>query len=389
MESVLTTNINILQSTQEITTKNQIMTSINTYIDSTSPKIKTELTTNIIDNYYSTEIANNPIITSINANIESTSPKIDSELTTNINNLQPTNELTIKNQIITSINANMESTSPKIDSKLTTIINNLQSTNEITTKDLIITSINTYIERTIPEMESDFITIINYLKNNFNKINIDGGEDMKITRGNINYIMTSTKNQKNNENGKTTIINLKDCEIKLKGEYKIPKLDPLYIIKIDINEQGMKIPKIEYLVFSTFNNNSLTQLNLSFCKDTRVDLLIPVPLTDDIDKHNKSSKYYNNICSKATSKNGTDINLDDRRNEFVKNNLTLCEEDCNLVDYNFTNKKAKCSCLAKISVPIINEIKFNKTRLKNSFKDYKNYANLLILKCYGTVFKLK
>ena len=34
-------------------------------------------------------------------------------------------------------------------------------------------------------------------------------------------------------------------------------------------------------------------------------------------------------------------------------------------------------------------IKFNKTRLKNSFKDYKNYANLLVLKCYETVFKLK
>ena len=354
----------------------------------TDKKIENETITT--SNYYNNEITTNgQIVTSINSYIESTSPKIESVLTTNINILQSTQEITTNNPILTNINTYIDSTSPKIESVLTTNINILQSTQEITTKGQIITSINTYIEMTIPEIESDFITIINYLKNNFNKINIDNGEDMKIARGNINYLMTSTKNQKNNENGDTTIINLNFCEIKLKTEYKIPKQDPLYIIKIDINEQGMKIPKIEYLVFSTFNNNSLTELNLSFCKDTRVDLLISVPLTDHIDKHNRSSKYYNNICSKAKSKNGTDINLDDRRNEFVENNMTLCEEDCNLVDYNYTNKKAKCSCLAKISVPIIEEIKFNKTRLKNSFKDYKNYANLLVLKCYETVFKLK
>ena len=96
-----------------------------------------------------------------------------------------------------------------------------------------------------------------------------------------------------------------------------------------------------------------------------------------IDISNKSSDYYNNVCSKTTSKSGTDITLKDRRNEFVENNMTLCEEDCNLVDYNYTNQKAKCSCLVKISIPIINEIKFNKTRLYNSFTDVKNIANIL------------
>ena len=108
-----------------------------------------------------------------------------------------------------------------------------------------------------------------------------------------------------------------------------------------------------------------------------------------IDISNKSSDYYNNVCSKTTSKSGTDITLKDRRNEFVENNMTLCEEDCNLVDYNYTNQKAKCSCLVKISIPIINEIKFNKTRLYNSFTDVKNIANILILNCYNIVFKLK
>ena len=359
---------------KEPTTNNQLMTSINTYMESTSPKIESELTTNININYYTTDISNNQIITNINTYLESTNPKIESELTTNIKVLKSTNEFTTNGQIVTSINTYLDSTN----------INNIHSTNEITTKTQIMTSMNTYINNINPET----ITIENYLKKNFNKLNIDRGADMKITKGNINYMMTSTKNQKNNENGKTTIINLKDCETKLKGEYKIPEQEPLYILKIDIKEEGMKIPKIEYEVFSTFNNNTLTQLNLSFCKNIPIDVLIPVPLKDDLDKHNKSSKYYNNICSKAKSKNGTDINLDDRRNEFVENNMTLCEEDCDLVDYNYTNQKAKCSCLVKISIPIIEEIKFNKTRLYNSFTDYKNFANLLVLKCYDTAFKL-
>ena len=201
--------------------------------------------------------------------------------------------------------------------------------------------------------------------------------------------MTSSKNQKNRENGNETNIDLKECEIKLKKVYNISEKEPLYIIKIDIDEKGMHIPKIEYEVFYPFVNNTLTQLNLSICKDISIDLLIPVPLIDDLDKHNKSSDYYNNICSRTTSKSGTDITLKDRRDEFVENNMTLCEEDCNLVDYNFTNQKAKCSCLVKIEIPIINEIKFNKTRLYNSFTDIQNFSNILIIKCYEIVFKLK
>ena len=238
------------------------------------------------------------------------------------------------------------------------------------------------------DAEQEFRKNINTLKNNFNKSEIDEGNDLNINKGNIDYTMTNTKNQKNNENGNTTIINLGGCEKKLKSRYNIPEQDSLYIIKIDIKEKEMNIPKTEYEVYYTFNNNSLTQLNLSHCKDIPIDLLIPVTLNSDLEIYNKSSKYYNDICSKATSKSGTDINLKDRRKEFVDNNMTLCEEDCNLVDYNYTNKKAKCSCLVKISIPIFDQIKFNKTKLLKSFTDIKSFTNILILKCYDTVFKL-
>ena len=68
--------------------------------------------------------------------------------------------------------------------------------------------------------------------------------------------------------------------------------------------------------------------------------------------------------------------------------MTLCEENCELIDYNYTNKKAKCSCDIKINLPNIETIKFDKDLLKKSFIDINNMMNLKIIKCYKKVFKL-
>ena len=39
----------------------------------------------------------------------------------------------------------------------------------------------------------------------------------------------------------------------------------------------------------------------------------------------------------VTSDYGTDICLNDRRNEFIEKNLTLCDENCDLISYNYPN----------------------------------------------------
>ena len=106
----------------------------------------------------------------------------------------------------------------------------------------------------------------------------------------------------------------------------------------------MKIPKIEYEVYyPSNNNNDLEKLNLSLCEGEKIDISIPVKIDDNIDKYNPKSAYYNDICYKTTSESGTDISLKDRKNEFVENNMTLCEENCDMIDYNPNNAKVKCS----------------------------------------------
>ena len=61
--------------------------------------------------------------------------------------------------------------------------------------------------------------------------------------------------------------------------------------------------------------------------------------------------------------------------------MTLCEENCDLIDYNYSSKIAKCSCDIKIKIPLMEEIKFDKDKLEKSFTDIKNIGNFKVMKC--------
>ena len=92
--------------------------------------------------------------------------------------------------------------------------------------------------------------------------------------------------------------------------------------KINVKQEGMKIPKVEYDVYCKLNGTNLVKLNLSHCENTKIDLSIPVKITESLDILNSSSGYYNDIYYTTSSETGTDIPLKDRKDEFVKNNKT-------------------------------------------------------------------
>ena len=142
----------------------------------------------------------------------------------------------------------------------------------------------------------------------------------------------------------------------------------MYILKIDVKQDGLKIPKIEYEVYYPLFGGNLVKLNLIACQESKIDLSIPVELNDDLDKVNQSSGYYNDICYTYTSEDGTDISLSDRKKDFVNNNLTVCEEDCDFTGYNYTTGKAICSCKVKVnSTTKIGDIIIDRDKLFKSF----------------------
>ncbi len=117
---------------------------------------------------------------------------------------------------------------------------------------------------------------------------------------------------------------------------------------------------------------------------------MPMELKGNIDKYNSSSDYYNDICYTDTSENGTDISLADRKKNFVNNNLTVCEEDCDFISYDYEMEKAVCSCKVKTNSSMkISGIVIDKDKLLNSFTNFKNIANVKVLKCHELIFSIE
>jgi hypothetical protein len=175
--------------------------------------------------------------------------------------------------------------------------------------------------------------------------------DTIFTNGKVTYTITTTSNQKNNNNDNVTVISFGDCEFELKGKNNIPINDSLYILKIDAIVEQLKIPKIEYELYYPFSRNNITKLDLSVCKDIKINISIPINISlDELNKYNSSSDLYNDLCYTLTTESGTDKSLKDRQKEFVDNSMSVCEEDCDFIDYDNTTKKAICSCYTKIEL---------------------------------------
>ena len=225
-----------------------------------------------------------------------------------------------------------------------------------------------------------------FTSNNFNTSSLEKGNNIVIEEKKMTIILTTTDNQNNKQKDNITNIDFGGCETILRNIYIISNEKKLFMKKIEVKQEGLKIPKIEYDVYCNLNGINLTKLNLTYCKNTKVDLFMPVKISESIDILNSSSGYYKDICYTATSGVGTDISLNDRKKEFMNNNKTLCQENCDFSDYNYEIQKAKCSCKVKESSVSSALMNINTTEIFNNFMDVKNYVNIVMLRCYKVLF---
>ena len=208
----------------------------------------------------------------------------------------------------------------------------------------------------------------------------DKNEDLIVYEDNIVFALTTSENQKNKEYKNISKIKLGECENILRNHYNLSDNDSLIIFKIDIYEEKFQIPILLYQIYSP---KIKTNLDLNLCKDTKINIIIPVSIDENcLFKYNPSSDYYNDICYTYTTEMGTDITLKDRRDEFINNNLSLCEENWEFERYNFDEKTVLCKCLVKIKLPFISEIEFDKNKLKEYFNNVNTIMNINIMKCY-------
>ena len=82
----------------------------------------------------------------------------------------------------------------------------------------------------------------------------------------------------------------------LRNIYNLTNNETLFIKKIDVEQEGMQIPKIEYDVYyKNLFNKQLIKVNISICDSNKISLLIPLKLTGNIDIFNTIFYLYKNL----------------------------------------------------------------------------------------------
>ena len=210
-------------------------------------------------------------------------------------------------------------------------------------------------------------------------------KDLVINDDYVQYQVTSTENQNNNEYKNISNIIFGECENILKEKYKINKNLPLIILKVDYYQPGSLIPIIGYEVFHPINKE---KLDLTNCKDSLIKFNIPVSINEDnLFKYDPNDEYYINRCYPSTTESGIDIIINDRQNEYNKNNMSLCENDCEFNTYDKEAKKSICECAVKTKQLVVSEL-INKTDvLSYKFKNTEqSSSNMITMKCYYVLF---
>ena len=333
----------------------------------------------------STEIENKDITTySIDTILEGRGIESDSSLNSDI-------------KIITNLTDSiLETRNIKSDSNIiydTNLITNTdyQTINKPTNSKTFEDIINSLPKKKIYDLFNEIfkekeINNINLIENIFSDSSINikldniiiGEKDILISNNKTIIQITSTENQKNNKNHNISTINLGECENIVKGIYNIDPNKPLLILKVDSYLIGSIIPIIQYEVYHPDNKS---KLDLSICNN-KAEINIPVSIDENnLYKYEQNSDYYNDRCYTNTS--GKPIEI--RRKEFIKNNMSLCESECDYKGYDYETKKSKCECEIKNEISIFN-IKIDTERLYNQFIGLTS-SNIDIIKCYYLLFK--
>ena len=210
-------------------------------------------------------------------------------------------------------------------------------------------------------------------------------QDLNASNQNMLYqIISSSNKNKNNNNANISAIKLGECETILKNHYNLDDEDELIIFKIEINLEGFLIPIIEYEVYSL---KIRKKLDLNLGNQTKIKILHTVSIDENyIYKHDSTDDFYRDKCYPYTTESNTDIILDDRKNEFIDQNLSLCEANCEYIGYDPNTKQAECDCEVKASKRLMEEFKVDKDLLLKNFKDIEKSMNLFVFKCYYVFF---
>ena len=207
------------------------------------------------------------------------------------------------------------------------------------------------------------------------------------------------KNKSNNINN-ISIIDLGQCETRLREVYHINETDSLLIVKNEISSNKPSEKNLNFEVYEPINKK---KLNLSFCDDTPINVYMPMELSKEtkqlydqmkesgFDMFNINDPFYQDICTPFDSPDGTDILLSDRINYIYNNDDTQCQPNCQFSLYSIESQYMECSCSTNENENYenLNKNTFSTKKIYESFYDVLKYSNYDILKCYKIIINIK
>ena len=227
------------------------------------------------------------------------------------------------------------------------------------------------------------LDIEDHLLSNKYNFSVIKEQSIVIEENKTNYELTTTDKKENNRI--TSSVDLSECEEALRGFYGIPDEDSIYLLKYDIYMEGKQGPTVRYKLYSTLENpNMLEPLDLTVCENLPIVISVPANITGNPDLYNKNSPFYTDICAHYDIDGAADMTLEDRQKDYIDNNKSLCEEDCNFNGYDQATGKVDCACGIKVNQPLVSEIKIDKDKLYD-FMDIKKIANFDVLRCYNLI----
>jgi hypothetical protein len=200
------------------------------------------------------------------------------------------------------------------------------------------------------------------------------------------------------ENTNLTFVELSESQKRdLLRKFGVNEEEKLYVFISDSPSNNSRTATSDYNYIFVLENG--TQLNLSeLIDDFYVTVTVPIRDLDlanfdfakefsnnGYDIYNKSSDFYNDVCSPAST-NNNDIVLKDRKKDVYPNNVTLCKNNCIYKEINLEDQRIVCDC--NINSKIINET----SNENNGFLEEKEDPNIInyildnlnykIFKCY-------
>ena len=242
--------------------------------------------------------------------------------------------------------------------------------------------------------------IYEYIKENMIKNNTN---NTIIKTKNVVFQISTIKEQNNNIVNISSV-DLGECEGILKKEQNLTDDEELIIFKIDIKNLNLSLTYVQYEIYNA--KETKEKLSLEACENTSIIIKSPITLGQDLENmylsmnnsgynlFDLNDSFYTDICSTYTSEYGTDISMADRKEsvyDFYTSNLTLCQDNCTFISYDYTYKKSECECDAQTEETETDsdELTFNKKSFIYSFYNFLKYSNFRVLKCYKLVFSIK